>query len=284
MENKNNKSEIPDNLLVRCSSLHNLMTKGTGKSPKDKYLDAVKSLYEKEEKYRSTANKETKTAMKLVDTIAELRATIKALKPYRNDISLSETCRTWIKKIAQEAFYGYKTQVNSKYCDKGNMVEDDSIELLNSVLFTDYKKNVDRKQAHHADGVDWLTGECDIYSASDRLIRDIKSSWSIETFPAFQEDAEKKIKLAGYDWQMRGYMILWNASKAIIDVCLVDTPPELLSDYDNWELHEVEHIAPEKRITSVVVERSESIEVEIMERYNAANKFYKECINQLKSK
>jgi len=284
MEAAENKSSVSDNLLVRCSSLHNLMTKSTTKSPKDKYLDAVKSLYEKEEKYRSTANKETKTAIKLSDSISELKATIKALKPYKNDILLSETCRTWIKGLAKHAFYDYEVQISSKYFDKGHGVEDDSIELLNSVLFTDYKKNTDRKQAQHADGFDWLTGECDIYSEPDRLIRDIKSSWDIETFPAFTEDAEKKIKTAGYDWQMRGYMILWDAKKAIIDVCLVDTPPELLSNFDNWDLHEVDHIAPEKRITSVTVERSESIEAEIMERYNAANKFYKECINQLKSK
>ena len=161
-------------------------------------------------------------------------------------------------------------------------VEDDSIELLNSVLFTDYKKNTERRRAQHVDGFDWLTGECDIFTGE--IIRDIKSAWDIETFPVFKEDAESKIKSAGYEWQMRGYMILWDAPKAIIDYCLVDTPPELLSDYDNWELHEVEHIAPEKRITSIEFNRSESIEAEIMERYNAANKFYKESINELKNK
>ena len=134
MEAAENKSSVSDNLLVRCSSLHNLMTKSTTKSPKDKYLDAVKSLYEKEEKYRSTANKETKTAIKLSDSISELKATIKALKPYKNDILLSETCRTWIKGLAKRAFYDYEVQISSKYFDKGHGVEDDSIELLNSVL------------------------------------------------------------------------------------------------------------------------------------------------------
>lgn len=253
------------------------------KSPKAKYLDAVSKLATKEKQYRAAPNKETKTAIKLSEDIKTLKATIKDLKPFKDVLNLSETTRTWIKGIAKRNFYGYKVEIGSKYFDKGHAVEDTSIELLNIVEFTGYEKNTERRTATHPDGFAWLTGECDIYTPEGE-IRDIKSSWDIETFPAFKEDAEKKLKDSGYNWQMRGYMILWNAPRATVDFCLVDTPPELLSDYDNWELHEVDHIDPVKRITSVSIERDETIEDEILERYKWANHFYHECMNELKSK
>ena len=268
------------NLIVRCSELHKLMTKAQGKSPRDKYTDAIDSLHKKEQRLKSM-NPETKTASDLREGVKKLKAEIKALKPYKDDLLLSDTCRTWLKEKAAEHVYGYKIQIENKYLSKGIMVEDDSIELLNSVFFTDYQKNTERKNAT-VNGVEWLTGECDIDTGEE--IRDVKSSWSLETFPKFKEDAEKKVKASGYDWQMRGYMLLWDHRQAVVDFCLVDTPPELLSDYDDWDLHEVDHIEPSKRITSVLVERDLDLESEMIERYTFANRFYKECIVELINK
>ena len=31
-----------------------------------------------------------------------------------------------------------------------------------------------------------------------------------------------------YEWQMRGYMMLWDCDTAIVDYCLVDTPEHLI--------------------------------------------------------
>jgi hypothetical protein len=46
----------------------------------------------------------------------------------------------------------------------------------------------------------------------------------------------------------------------------------------------VEHIAPEKRITSITFERDKEIEIQMAERLILATEFYKEIINQLESK
>lgn len=190
---------------------------------------------------------------------------------------LSETTKTWIKELVKEEFYGYHSEISSKAIEKGNLNEYEAIELLNDVLFKAYKKNNRRKEN------EWLTGECDI--DGDDIIRDIKNSWSLETFPAFIEDAEKIVKDSGYDWQVRGYMILWDKPKASIDFCITSTPHELLHDeYDNFDIHLVDNHDPRKRITSVYIDRDLEIEKEMFERYKVANEYYQKCWDELLSK
>ena len=103
--------------------------------------------------------------------------------PKGKDETLSVGAKTAITKQAKEFVYGYDEHFSSKYTEKGLLVEDRSIELLNSVLFTDFKKNTERKTN------EWLTGEADI--VSDRII-DIKSSWSLTTFPCLAAEGENK--------------------------------------------------------------------------------------------
>ncbi len=121
---------------------------------------------------------------------------------------LSVGAKTHIQQLAKEFVYGYDKRITSKYMDKGIQVEDQSIELLNSVLFTDYKKNTERKEN------DWITGECDIFTG--QMIYDIKSSWSLDTFPVLASQGENST----YEWQLRAYMWLWNVDKAAIAYCL----------------------------------------------------------------
>jgi hypothetical protein len=190
--------------------------------------------------------------------------------------SLPVGAKTYIKDLAKQDFYNYKTVIVSKYLDKGILCEDESIELLNSVLFTSYKKNSDRK----ASG--FITGECDIFH--NGVIRDVKTCWSLETFPAFIEDAEAGIKKSGYDWQVRAYMHLWDANEAYIDYILIDTPSHLLTQWDAIDIHEVSHIPPEKRVTSVKVERDMELEEQMLDRVEMCKEFYDECILELENK
>lgn len=184
---------------------------------------------------------------------------------------LSETAKSYIKQMAKEDFYGYSTELTNKYVRKGIEVENQSIELLNSVLFTNYTKNTVRMNN------EWLTGECDIDTGEE--IIDIKSSWSLDTFPALPED----INLKDYEMQLRGYMMLYNRPKATLAYCMVDTPEELCV----WEselLHQVSHIAPEKRLTLLSIERDEEIESQIIEKCKAAQEYYTQYINKLNNK
>lgn len=189
---------------------------------------------------------------------------------------LAETTKSYVMQKAKEDYFGIVPSFSSKYTEKGIMNESIGIDMLNTVRFMDFRKNQERKT------IDWLTGECDI--CGDERIIDIKCSWSFDTFPAFQEEADKAVKKSGYDWQVRGYMMLYDKNVAEVVYCLTTTPSSLLSAYDNVELHDVSHLPFEDRMTSVKVERCNVLETEIYNQYKIANKYYKECLAELKSK
>lgn len=185
----------------------------------------------------------------------------------KNEI-LSVGAKTYIRSLAKEFVYGYNEQVTSKYMDKGLMVEDEAIALYNRVMFTDYLKNTERKSN------DWLTGECDIYTG--KKIIDIKSSWSIATFPALSDEGIDK----QYEWQGRGYMMLWNCNEFENAYCMVDTPDELIR-YEQVELHQVSHINESLRVTIVKYERDLELEEKIKEKASAAQVYFNQVIDQI---
>lgn len=189
------------------------------------------------------------------------------------DGGLSETAKSEMIKIAKEDFYGYSSQMTNKYVEKGIEVEDKSIELLSLVKFAQYTKN--KVRLHN----EFLTGECDINDETNDEIIDIKSSWSLETFPALPSD----INIKDYEMQLRGYMMLYNRSKASVCYCMVSTP-EGLTMYENKLLHEVEHIDPFARVTMLSIERDLEIEKQIEARCKAAIEFYYDYIRQLANK
>lgn len=184
---------------------------------------------------------------------------------------LSETAKSYIKQIAKEDFYGYYSELDNKYINKGKLCEQESINLLNLVNFTSYEKNETRINT------EILTGEADIVAENE--IIDIKTSWSLDTFPALSEDINAK----DYEMQLRGYMMLYNKEKASVVYCMVDTPEELRG-WESEQLHNVSHIAPEKRITSLSFERDLEIEKQIEEKCKEAIKFYNEYIHKLNNK
>lgn len=188
--------------------------------------------------------------------------------PVKKTEILSVGAKTFITKQAIEFVYGFDEKISSKYMDKGIQVEDQSIELLNSVLFTSYQKNTERKEN------DWITGECDIFTG-DSVI-DIKSSWSLTTFPVLAEQGEDK----DYEWQLRAYMMLWDVDQSSIAYCLVSTPEDLIK-YEDPELHQVDHIAPELRVTRVHYQRDKALEDKIKVKVEAAREYYQQIINQI---
>jgi hypothetical protein len=189
-------------------------------------------------------------------------------EPKGKDETLSAGAKTAIIKQAKEFIYGYDEIITSKYMTKGLEVEDQSIELLNSVLFTNFVKNTERKTN------DWITGECDI--VGNNRIHDIKSSWSLSTFPVLASQGEDKT----YEWQGRAYMMLWDMDEFEIDYCLVSTPKHLIG-YENPAIHNVDHIAPELRVTRVLYKRDKALEDKIKKKVEEANVFYQQIIKQI---
>jgi hypothetical protein len=195
----------------------------------------------------------------------------------RSGKAMGETAKTLIKTIAIENLYGKVPSFESKYTDKGTMLEQDAIEMLNRNLFTDYVKNTVRIHT------DKFTGECDIHDKG-KIIRDIKCSWSVSTFPWTIEDAEKEIKKSGYEEQGRTYMMLYNEPRFAVDFCLLSTPIDLLSPFDDFDFHDVDDIPEIKRITTVYFERDLNWEAQLLHRWEQANEYYINFVNQILNK
>lgn len=187
--------------------------------------------------------------------------------------ALSQTAKSYIIQKAKEDFFEYRSEINNKYLTKGLAQEQDSINLLNLVRLEDYKKNEDRVEN------EWLTGCCDIIT--DTSIIDIKTSWSLDTFPATSYELKDT---SDYEWQGRAYMWLYDMPKFELCYVMVTTAPEIMGEYENGALHYVDHIAPEKRITSITFERDKEIEIQMAERLILATEFYNEVLTQLKNK
>ena len=188
--------------------------------------------------------------------------------PKGKDETLSVGAKTAITKQAKEFVYGFDERISNKYMEKGLTVEDQSIELLNSVMFSDYKKNTERKSN------DWLSGEADIVTPTQ--IIDIKSSWSLSTFPVLSVDGENKT----YEWQLRAYMWLWDLDFSHIAYCMVNTPDHLIG-YEDKKLHLVDHINPELRVTIVKYERDKTLEDKIKFKVDEARKYFDKMVKQI---
>jgi hypothetical protein len=187
--------------------------------------------------------------------------------------ALSQTAKSYIIQKAKEDFFEYRSELNSKYIIKGLAQEQDSINLLNLVRLEDYKKNEERVEN------EWLSGCCDIIT--DTSIIDIKTSWSLDTFPATTYELKDT---SDYEWQGRAYMWLYDMPSFELCYVMVTTAPEIMGEYENGALHYVDHIAPEKRITSITFERDKEIEIQMAERLILATEFYNEVLTQLKNK
>jgi hypothetical protein len=186
--------------------------------------------------------------------------------------ALSQTAKSYIEQLAKEHFYGYESPIVNRYLDKGINQELESIQLLNSVRFENFEKNTQRIEN------EWLTGECDIIT-NEKII-DIKTSWSLDTFPELPEDIDSK----EYEWQGRAYMMLYEKHEFELIYCMVSTWDEFLTQYDDKTIHKVDHIDPRFRITSVTFERDFELENQMIERCKIATEYYNERINKLKKK
>lgn len=185
---------------------------------------------------------------------------------------LSETAKSEIRKIAKQDFYGYNLDIKTKPMIKGTDWEQDGIDLLNKVRFTNYTKNKLRLEN------EYMSGCCDILT--DDLIIDIKSSWSLDTFPATASEGEN----SDYEWQGRAYMWLYDRPAFELIYTMYTTPDDLLTEWDNLSIHRVDHIPAHHRVTVLSYERDLDREEEIRERLIYCNEYYSKYVNELNNK
>lgn len=142
----------------------------------------------------------------------------------RSGPGLSETCKTHLIELYVEHVYGRIKDVQTKYMEKGNKVEEDAITLYSRLKRGFFKKNNERLTN------DFITGEPDLFLGkeirhADKII-DTKSSWDLHTFVKAKIDKVNK----NYYWQGMGYMSLTGAKNFTLAYCLINTPPELIME------------------------------------------------------
>lgn len=184
---------------------------------------------------------------------------------------LSKGAKSALMADAKEMLYGYTKKVSSKEMDKGNQCEQDSINLYNKVHMTRHVKHEGRVKT------DLLSGECDILVPKVATI-DIKTSWSLDTFPAISDDCHD----AMYEWQGRAYMHLYDTQQHTVAFCMVSTPDDLIPRWEQTDLHKVDHIHPAMRVTTITYRRDARLEQKMLAKCRAAQQYLTELVERIR--
>jgi hypothetical protein len=192
------------------------------------------------------------------------------LMSYPDKDTLAEGALTLVYEMEKQIMLGWKPNLNTLEIQKGREVEDQTIALFNQVSGNFYVKNTERKNS------DLLTGECDIIEYDDSFVWDIKSSYSMDTFPLSIKEGAKKL----YEWQLDSYMHLWDVNNSGLCFGLVDTPEYLIKKHEPEEWHIVGHIDPKLRITTLTRERDAKRERQLLNKTRVAQDMLCELLDK----
>jgi hypothetical protein len=194
----------------------------------------------------------------------------KALLDEARRKSLSAGGKTHVRELVRESVYGFEpADIDTRPILKGRQMEQAGIEMLARLTGRPLVKNSERR----SNGL--LTGECDVFDAPIRHGRDAKMPYSMATMPIVLADCYD----SGYEHQMQGYQILWDAETWSVDYLLVSTPEELVG-YEPPSLHYVDHIPEHMRWTSWLVKRDRALEPLIVDKVLAARRYYRQVLNE----
>jgi hypothetical protein len=193
--------------------------------------------------------------------------------------TLSQTAKSHLIEQAKQELFGVAAFDGAKYTEKGNALEPFAIQGSGMIRGRQYAKNAERRENP------WISGECDIHDPKHRLIIDTKCSWEIKTHPFFREEAERKVKEAGYDWQMQGYMWLFDCEQAEIDFWLFPCPEDLLPTYADPArlIDAVEAIPLRQRVTTVTVRRDEKAIERIRIKAAHCQDYYQQLLQEIQA-
>lgn len=138
----------------------------------------------------------------------------------KDDLKLGASMITYLKKWYAEQKSGVRDDIDSKYFRKGNMCEDDAIDICAERFGLGIlEKNIVHFNDEHFQGTpDVIT---------DDFIIDTKCSWDYVTFL----DAITSPINKDYEAQLQVYMHLTGIKKAKLVYALLDTPAE--ANYGN---------------------------------------------------
>ena len=264
-------------MIIRASALGNIMATDRGTTITDNQRKELNTLLEKIQLTEKQAVRRDELIAKR-DAVPEL----------------SKGAKTYLQRLAVEDKYGLSKDIESRYLEKGIMVESESIQLASSALgWNLIFKNEERFTN------EWITGEPDVIT--DGWIADIKSSWSLDTFPFFETEVTNKL----YYWQLQAYMYLTGKPTSFLVYVLANTPEHLFNkelEHVKWKTrdnldmldlpaeiesdiyeelyakHHFDQIPFEKRVKCFEVEADITAQKAIRERVELARKYYEEII------
>lgn len=136
--------------------------------------------------------------------------------------ALGETGLSYLKEWVKEQLYSRERSFYSKYTDKGNSVEQSSIDYVSDFFgWGVVRKNEERFSNK------WIEGTPDLILST--TVEDVKNSWDCFTFPLFDKEPPKD----DYEYQLQSYMDITGKSKAGLIYILMDAPEHLI-DSEAW--------------------------------------------------
>jgi hypothetical protein len=203
--------------------------------------------------------------------------------PRNKKDSLSKTTMGYLENwVKENIIYNRIKKSESKYFDKGNLMEEPSLDYIAEHL--GYGMLV-KNEEYFED--DFITGTPDVI-LKDHLI-DVKNSWDCFTFPLFFWGTPNK----GYYWQAQGYMHLTGRDSYKLIYVLMDTPEHLIENEYKYnknkenesleefsEYYKYDKINPKHRIKVFDIKRNQEDIDSIIERVkecrNYVNQLYKQ--------
>ena len=187
----------------------------------------------------------------------------------KDELKLGATMTTYLKKYYAEQKSGVREEIRSKYFDKGNMCENDAIDITAERLGLGI---LEKNQVHFNDG--YFQGTPDVYT--NDLVIDVKCSWDYTTFL----DAVTSSINKDYESQLQVYMHLLGLKKAKLVYVMLDTPAEANYGEDVF----YSHLPIEKRFFAFDLEYNESMILAMQDKVLNCRTFlndYDERINTL---
>lgn len=269
------------NYLFRCSELGHITSTGRGVVLTDNQRKELDDLLAK-------VKLTEKQAIRRDELIAKRDA----------PPQLSEGAKTHLKQRFLEIITGRVKYVETKYTEKGTLMEYAAIKLANKVLGwdldEDYINTLEfcKKRRNN----DFITGEMDLDNFG--ILADVKCPWNIHTFPFF----DANIPTMDYYWQLQGYMMLTGHTEAQLVYVLVDTPEHLINDEirrREWKKGYIEmpdseqeeirnelvfsDIPNEMRVKRWYVHRNEESIEQIKQAVILARKYFRELVLQFET-
>lgn len=231
--------------LFRSSGLYNIMSGTVGltesqkellydlRLQKDKPTGLTKKqgerLQELHEKDKITSKMELEMdslinkAIEVSGLTPSQQATLDEYSALEKDKTLPKGVQTYLKKLYREEVFNRRKRLESKYTQKGNLMEEEAITMYSLYTMHPFHNNKERVNNKY------ITGEYDMYLGPDiNSISegfDTKCSFDLSTFP-FPDDPLNP----NYYWQAMGYMWLSGADKWTIVYCLTNTPASMVRD------------------------------------------------------